>query len=333
MRELRPSRARSRAQRRFSRDGLRPGRFVSRAGACALVLAAAVSGLLLWLNAGTIVGSVQALQAGAGGEPDSRRGVPGDVRSWAATVCGWARGRYPGLRPPVEGSRLFFLYTGPGPAYYDCGGEMWTSVGLFSPIYLRNCAAGKAPCDSPFLGGFASSMLIGGASRGACDAVVLLRPGRVRRSGYEEYLRRVFLHEYVVHCGLSGHLTVDEREALLEQIAERVPFSRLRAWFGGRDRDAYYRALHGISGEMLTASGHVDTSSRNPFTTSRQRALGYVEEAFAALVDSYLLGEDVRRLGGRDAFENRIAAFAMWLDQVAAERVNRGALGAVISRL
>ena len=262
----------------------------------------------------------------------SEPAVPHRVRAQAERLCDWSRARFPRIAPGEASPRLFFLHTGSGPAYFDCGRGSWESVGFLSPVYLRTCVAGRDPCDSG-VRGFATPLLLDGQSRGSCDAVVLLPSGGTSRASSDNDLRRTVVHEYVIHCGLAKLLTTEERETFLERVAERVPHSRLRGWFGNPHREAYYRHRHGVGPDLVTPAGYVDVSSSNPFVTDRARALAYVEEAFAAFVDGDLASEVPQKRSPRSEFEIRVHMVADLLLAVAEGKEEVPVLAAVVESL
>ena len=258
--------------------------------------------------------------------------VPDLVRARSERLCSWSRARFPLLASGQPSPRLFFLHTGPPPAYFDCGRGAWESIGILSPLYLRTCVAGRDPCNGAVLG-FASSLLLDGRTKSSCDAVVLLPPAAADRASSYDDLRRTVVHEYVIHCGLARHLTTEQKETFLERLAERVPHSQLRGWYGDPRREAYYRHRHGVGRDLVTADGYVDASSSNPFVKDRERALGYVEEAFAALVDDNLGLEFPRRIAPRDAFELGVHAIADLLLAVAEGGIEADALATAVGSL
>ena len=146
-------------------------------------------------------------------------------------------------------------------------------------------------------------------------------------------MRRTVVHEYVIHCGLSSYLTKKQKEMFLERIAAGVPYSQLRTWFGDPSREAYYRLRHAVGADLLTPTGHLDPSSSNQFTTDGVRALAYVEEAFAALVDVNLGLRFPRRISPLDGFELRVHVVADLLLAVAQGKVEVPALVAAVESL
>ena len=258
--------------------------------------------------------------------------VPNRVRAQAERLCDWSRARFPRIELGGASPRLFFLHTGSEPAYFDCGRGSWESVGFLSPVYLRTCVAGRDPCDSR-VGGFATPLLLDGQSRGSCDAVVLLPSGATSRASSDKHLHRTVVHEYVIHCGLAKLLTKDEKERFLERVAERVPHSRLRSWFRDSHAEAYYRHRHGVGPDLVTPAGYVDVRSSNPFVTDRARALGYVEEAFAAFVDGDLASDVPQKRFPRSEFEIRVHMVADLLLAVAEGKEEVPALAAVVESL
>ena len=335
------SRPRASSRRRAPKPGPahrpRPRSSLVRLGALLLCFAGVGVALLLWTLRGAVPSWVEAsfteLATGfRGAATESHPPLPARVRSQAERLCRWSRARFPGLASRASSPRLFFLHTGAGPSYFDCGRGSWESVGVLSPVYLRTCVAGRDPCDAG-VGGFASSTVLRGRARGICDAVVLLPSGDAARSSSDDELRRTVVHEYVIHCGLARHLTSEERETLLERIAERVPHSRLRGWFRDPHREAYYRHRHGVGPDLVTPAGYVDVSSSNPFVTDREQAHGYVEEAFAALVDHNLASRLRRRISSRDDFEGRVRVVADLLLAVAEGKDARPALAAAVTSL
>ena len=141
------------------------------------------------------------------------------------------------------------------------------------------------------------------------------------------------VHEYVIHCGLAKLLTNEEKERFLERVAEHVPHSRLRGWFGDPHVEAYYRHRHGVGPDLVTPAGYVDISSTNPFVTHRERALGYVEEAFAAFVDGDLASEVPQQRSPRAEFEIRVHMVADMLLAVAEGKEELPTLVAVVESL
>ena len=313
----------------------RSGLSTARIGVLLLCLAGAGVAVLLWALRAPVPGWVEAAfpeiaadfrTAFTGSEPVA---VPHRVRAQAERLCDWSRARFPRIAFGESSPRLFFLHTGEGPAYFDCGRRSWQSVGFLSPVYLRTCVAGRDPCDSG-VAGFASSMLLGGQSRSTCDAVVLLPSGAAAWASSDNDLRRTVVHEYVIHCGLAKLLTNEEKEKFLERVAEHVPHSRLRGWFGEPHREAYYRHRHGIGPDLVTPAGHVDLSSANPFVTDRERALGYVEEAFAAFVDGDLASDVPRQRHPHAEFEIHVQMVADMLLAVAEGKEEIPTLVAVV---
>ena len=176
-------------------------------------------------------------------------------------------------------------------------------------------------------------MLLGGQSRGTCDAIVLLPSGAAAWAFSDNDLRRTVVHEYVIHCGLAKFLTNEEKERFLERVAEHVPHSRLHGWFGDPHAEAYYRHRHGVGPDLVTPDGYVDISSTNPFVTDRERALGYVEEAFAAFVDADLASEVFQQRSPRAEFEIRVHMVADMLLAVAEGKEEIATLVAVVESL
>ena len=310
----------------------RAGSSTARLGGLLLCFAAAGAALLLWGPRLPGVNWVAASFAELVNGSSAVSLVPDSVRGQAERVCSWSRDRFPRLASGAPSSRLFFLHPKDEGAYLDCGQGSWKSVGILSSVYLRTCIAGGDPCDTG-VGGFATAMLLDGKSRSGCGAVVLLPPEAGTRRFSDDGLRRTVVHEYVIHCGLARYLTTDEKESFLERIAERVPHTRLRAWFGDPGREAYYRHRHGVGPDLVTPAGYVDVSASNPFVTKRERALGYVEEAFAALVDEDLGIEYPRRTSPRDHFEVQVHAFADLLLGVAEGKAELSELAAAVESL
>ena len=191
--------------------GLRSGLSPARIGVLLLCFAAAGVAVLLWALRAPALNWVEAsfpeLATGFrtafnGSDP----AVPHRIRSQAERLCDWSRARFPRIASGESSPRLFFLHTGEGPAYFDCGRGSWESVGFLSPVYLRTCVAGRDPCDSG-VAEFATPMLLDGQSRGSCDAVVLLPSGTGARASADNDLRQTVVHEYVIHCGLAKLLT------------------------------------------------------------------------------------------------------------------------------
>ena len=83
----------------------------------------------------------------------------------------------------------------------------------------------------------------------------------------------------------------------------------------------------------LRATGHIDPSSSNPFTTNRARALAYVEEAFAALVDGTLALEGPPHSSPGTDFEARVRGIANRLLAVAQSTLDVAALRASVQAL
>ena len=192
------------------------GLSTARIGVLLLCLAGAGVAVLLWASRAPVLDWVETSfpeiatsfrTALTGSDPT----VPNRVRSQAERLCDWSRARFPRIASGDSSPRLFFLHTGEGPAYFDCGQWSWQSVGFLSPVYLRTCVSGRDPCDSG-VGGFATPMLLDGQSRGSCDAVVLLPSGAAARTSSDNDLRRTVVHEYVIHCGLAKLLTNEEKE-------------------------------------------------------------------------------------------------------------------------
>ena len=138
---------------RGPRSGLSP----ARVGVLLLCFAAAGVAVLLWALRAPALNRVEAsfpeLATGFrtafnGSDP----AVPHRVRSQAERLCDWSRARFPRIASGESSPRLFFLHTGEGPAYFDCGRGSWESVGFLSPVYLRTCVAGRDPCDSGVAG-------------------------------------------------------------------------------------------------------------------------------------------------------------------------------------
>ena len=153
---------------RGPRSGLSPARI----GVLLLCFAAAGVAVLLWALRAPALNWVEAsfpeLATGFrtafnGSDP----AVPHRIRSQAERLCDWSRARFPRIASGESSPRLFFLHTGEGPVYFDCGRGSWESVGFLSPVYLRTCVAGRDPCDSG-VAGFATPMLLDGQSRGSC---------------------------------------------------------------------------------------------------------------------------------------------------------------------
>ena len=97
--------------------------------------------------------------------------------------------------------------------------------------------------------------------------------------------------------------------------------------------DAYYRHRHGVGPDLVTPAGYVDVSSTNPFVTDRARALGYVEEAFAAFVDGDLASEVPQQGSPRAEFEVRVHMVADLLLAVAEGKEAVPTLVAVVESL
>ena len=327
-----------RASRPSPSRGPRSGLSTARIGVLLLCLAGAGVAVLLWASQAPahrwVEVSFSELATGfrnafTGSSPAT---VPHRVRAQAARLCDWSRARFPRIAPGKSSTRLFFLHTGEGPAYFDCGRGSWETVGFLSPVYLRTCAAGRDPCDSG-VAGFATPLLLDGQTRGNCDAVVILPSGAAARASSDKDLRRTVVHEYVIHCGLAKLLTNEEKERFLERVAEHVPHSRLRGWFEDPHQEAYYRHRHGVGPDLVTPAGYVDVSSTNPFVTDRERALGYVEEAFAAFVDGDLASEVPRQRSPRAEFEIRVHMVADMLLAVAEGKEEIPTLVAVVESL
>ena len=85
--------------------------------------------------------------------------------------------------------------------------------------------------------------------------------------------------------------------------------------------------------DLVTPAGYVDTSSTNPFVTNRERALGYVEEAFASFVDSDLASEVPQQRSPRAEFEIRVHMVADMLLAVAEGKEEIPTLVAVVESL
>ena len=112
-----------------------------------------------------------------------------------------------------------------------------------------------------------------------------------------------------------------------------MPHSRLRGWFGDPHVEAYYRHRHGMGPDLVTPAGYVDISSTNPFVTNRERALGYVEEAFAAFVDGDLASGVLQQRSPRAEFEIRVHMVADMLLAVAEGKEEIPTLVAVVESL
>ena len=84
---------------------------------------------------------------------------------------------------------------------------------------------------------------------------------------------------------------------------------------------------------LLTPAGYVDISSTNPFVTNRERALGYIEEAFAAFVDGDLASKFPRQRSPRAEFEIRVHMVADMLLSVAEGKEEIPTLVAVVESL
>ena len=85
--------------------------------------------------------------------------------------------------------------------------------------------------------------------------------------------------------------------------------------------------------DLVAPAGYVDVSSSNPFVSGRERALGHVEEAFAALVDHDLASGFSRRFSYHDDFERRVYRVADLLLAVAKGKEQRPALTAAVASL
>ena len=176
--------------------------------------------------------------------------VPEEIDQLATQICAWARTRYPRLHELADGSRLQLLHRGVEPALYDCGFELW---GPLNGVWLDgswktvesfwSCVEGNKPCPSR-VRGFAYPSAKASSKRPVCNGIVLLNEaGQSDGKPYpRESLLETTIHEYVIHCGLSDHLTVRERNAFLDLIASHAPYTRLKTWFGqGRTASSCHR--------------------------------------------------------------------------------------------
>ena len=247
--------------------------------------------------------------------------IPSSVEEQVKSLCTWAREGYPRLLKPKSGSRLQFLLRGGEPALYNCELEQW---GPLSAVWINGswndvemfwkCATENKDCP-PTYGGIALGTNRTSKKARACNAIVFLknRTGTSSTRSHRGLLRTV-IHEYVIHCGLSDYLTAAEHNGFLELIATRVPYSRLKTWFGHPSVEAVYSKLSRMHSAQTTQNEMLQTTASG--NGRRTMKLWYVEEAFAHLVDDYLVEGDGKQLKIQGDFERQMAHAASLLNDM-----------------
>ena len=240
--------------------------------------------------------------------------VPVEVTQLAEELCGWARGRYLRLSRTADGSRLQFLYRGKEPALYDCGFELW---GPLNGVWLDgswstaakfwNCVAGGEMCPTN-RGGFAYPSYLAESKPIVCNGIVLLdrkQKGETHLHSVTS-LRSAVVHEYAIHCGLKDHVPPLERNRFFNIVAAHIPYQHLRTWFGTDEIEQNYRKRLGIERNELPPGGHLPMLTLDDGPTYPLQT--YVEEAFAHLVDDYLVTHEQEHLTVDSVLERELRA-------------------------
>ena len=267
--------------------------------------------------------------------------VPGKVMRLAEELCGWAQARYPRLSRIADGSRLQFLHRGSEPALYDCGSELWGPLNgawidgsWTTTASFWDCVAGGETCPTNQVG-FAYRSYLAESKPVVCNGIVLLdrkQNGKTQLRSATS-LRSTVVHEYSIHCGLNDHIATFDRNRFLNIVAARVTYPHLRTWFSTYEIERFYReSLHGGQ-DKLPLDGHLPIPGL--YDGPNYPVQMYVEEAFAHLVDDYLVTHEREHLTRNGPVENelRLTDVAEILDKIVQDTKGPEALRTVLDEI